>query len=163
MSLIDVLVVQLDDLRIGLPADVVREILAATTIAPLPAAPAIVEGVLNVRGLLVPVLDLRTRFGLRAVGVHPDQHFVIANAGARRVALRVDRALNVTSVAPEAFEAADRVVPGVPHVSALARLPDGVLVIHDLERFLSLDEGRDMDEALSAAGEQAAAATEDAG
>ena len=161
MSLIDVLVVQLDALRIGLPADVVQEILAATTIAPLPAAPAIVEGVLNVRGVLVPVLDLRTRFGMRSVDLDPDQHFVIADAGARRVALRVDRALHVMSVAPDAFEAADQVVPGVPHVSALARLPDGVLVIHDLERFLSLDEARVMDEALSAAGQHAAAATGD--
>jgi purine-binding chemotaxis protein CheW len=161
MSLMQVLLIQLDALRIGLRTEGVRQIVAAVSITPLPAAPSIVEGVVNVRGVLVPVLDVRARFGLPPVGLDPDQHFVIADAGARRVALRVDRALNVMSVEPETFEAADSIVPGAAYVSALARLPDGVLVIHDLERFLSLDEARAVDEALSGAMDRAGSTSED--
>lgn len=161
MSLIDVLVVQLDALRIGLPARGVRQIITAATIAPLPSAPPVVEGVLNVRGTLIPVLDLRERFGLGARDVHPDQHIVIADAGARRVALRVDRALAVISISPDSLEPVDRVTAGVKHVSAVARLPDGVLVIHDLERFLSPDEARAVTEALAVADARDVSGTED--
>lgn len=153
MTLLDVLIVQLDDLRIGLSADVVHQIIAAAAIAPLPSGPSVVEGVLNVHGALVPVLDMRARFGLRAIPLDPDQHFVIADAGARRVALRVDRALHMASLGVETFEPADRVAPGVAHVSALVKAPDGVVLIHDLEQFLSLDEVRTLDDALEASRE----------
>lgn len=151
MVLIDLLIAQLGDRRIALPADIVRHIDRAASITPLPAAPPIVEGVLNMRGSLMPVLDLRRRFSMAAVPLDPDQHFIIAEAGSRTVALRVDRVLDVVQIASDSFEPAEHVIPGVRHAVALARLPDGVLVIHDLEYFLSLDEAQALDEALAGA------------
>ncbi|MBI4538709.1 MAG: chemotaxis protein CheW [Gemmatimonadetes bacterium] len=134
--------------RFALGVSAVREVVRAVAVAALPKAPAIVEGVVNVRGALVPVLDIRTRFSLPSRAVWPDQHFIVASAGARVVALRVDRALDVVSVPAEALESASRVVPGIEYVVGLARLPDGVLVIHDLESFLALEEARQLDSAL---------------
>jgi purine-binding chemotaxis protein CheW len=64
-------------------------------VAPLPRAPPIVEGVINVRGTLVPVLDIRLRFGMSPHPPTLDQHLIIATSGAHVVALRVDRALEL--------------------------------------------------------------------
>lgn len=134
--------------RFALSAADVREIVRAVAIAPLPKAPAIVEGVINVRGKIVPVLDIRGRFGLAPKPVHPDEHFIIAGAAGRVVALRVDRAAELVSVSAEAIEPASSSTPGVEYVMGVARLPDGLLVIHDLAAFLSLDEGRALDSAM---------------
>jgi purine-binding chemotaxis protein CheW len=118
-------------------------------VAPLPRAPPIVEGVINVRGALVPVLDIRQRFGLAPQPLALDQHLIIAQSGSRVVALRVDRALDLVDVEENAIESAATLTPGAKYVTGIARLPDGVLVIHDLERFLSLDEARGVDDAVA--------------
>jgi purine-binding chemotaxis protein CheW len=93
-----------------------------------------------VRGSLVPVLDIRQRFGLTAAPLAPSDHLILAQAGSRTVAIRVDQATGLVDVPEADITAAPATVPGVELVAGLARLSDGVLVIHDLEQFLSLDQ-----------------------
>lgn len=131
--------------RYALPVSVVREVIRAVAIAPLPKAPPIVEGIINLRGTLLPVLDVRQRFGIPPSPVALDQHFIVAAAGSRIVALRVDRALDLLVVDETAVEPVAGIVPGVDHVAGIARLADGLLIIHDLEHFLSLDEAQELD------------------
>lgn len=146
----ELLVFALSEHHFGLPAEVVVEIVRVVACAPLPGSPEIVEGVIDVRGTLVPVLDVRGRFGLPAAVVDLEQHLILARAGLRVVALRVDRALDLVSVPDGAVVPVERLAPATPLVAGVARLPDGVLVIHDLDRFLSLDEGERLDAALLA-------------
>lgn len=148
--MVRLLIFLLESARFGLKAVAVREVVRAVAIAPLPKAPAIVEGVINVRGRIVPVLDIRDRFNLAPKPLHPDQHFIIAQAGARLVALRVDRAAELLSVNAGAIEPPEQSTPGVEYVAGIVRLPDGLIVIHDLEAFLSLDEGSALDAATAA-------------
>ena len=146
----DLLAFALGAHRFALPAEAVVEVVRLVASAPLPGAPAMVEGVVNVRGTLVPALDLRARFGFAPAEADPDDHLIFARAGPRLVALHVDRALDLISVPDEAVEPVESVAPGTRLVAGVARLPDGVLVIQDLERFLSLDEGARVDAALAA-------------
>lgn len=139
---------EIADRRFGLAARLVQEVTRAVWVAPLPKAPPIIEGVINVRGTLVPVLDIRQRFGVPPRALTPEQHLIIARAGPRIVALRVDRALDILVVAEEAIETAAQVAPGVEHVRGIAKLADGLVIIHDLETFLSLDESRQVDVAI---------------
>ena len=134
--------------RFALPAERVREVARAVAIAALPKAPPVVEGVINFRGTLVPVLDIRQRFGLRPVPLAPEQHLIIAHAGNRLVALRVDRALDLVVVDEDSIESPVRVAPGTEYVAGIAKLADGLLVIHDLERFLSFEEAGQVDAAI---------------
>lgn len=133
--------------RLALRAAEVREVVRAVAVAPLPRAPDVVDGLINLRGEPVPVLDVRRRFGLAASEVLPGQHFVVARAGARTVALRVDRALELLEVPEEAIRSAEPAVSGAEGVEGIAVLPDGLLVIHDLTRFLSPDDAAALDEA----------------
>ena len=121
---LEMLAFRLADRRFALRVSDVREIVRAVAIAPLPKAPAIVEGVVNYRGTIVPVLDVRARFGLAAEPLHPNQHFILAHAGPRLVALRVDQADALVEVERHLVEPA-AVAPGAEYVAGIARLPDG--------------------------------------
>jgi len=141
----------LGELCVGLPLACISEVARAVAITALPQAPAIVEGVVNVRGELAPVLDVRGRFRQPAVPLHPDQHFIVARAGARLVVLRVDRVTDVLEVESKTIESVAHAVPGVEYVRGVAKRADGLLVIHDLETFLALDEAAQVDRAIARA------------
>jgi purine-binding chemotaxis protein CheW len=97
----------------------------------------------------VPVLDLRARFGLPARAVDPSEHFVIAEAGDRTVALRTDAVVGLSTVDDTALADPRGAVPSAEHVPAAARLPDGLVLIHDLRTFLSAAEAASLDRALA--------------
>lgn len=142
-----ILVFCLDDVRFGLWADDVAEIIRAVWVTLLPGAPDVIEGVIDVRGELVPVLDVRRRFGLDARPLSPDDHMVLVRVGTRRRAVRADRVLELANVAPaEVAQAGDL---EVPHVAGVARLADGLVLLHDLATFLSAAEARALDQALA--------------
>ena len=78
---LEIVVFEVGGQQYGLPASDVRELQRAATLTPLPRAPAIVEGVVNLRGAVVPVLDIRSRFRLPPKPMEPTDHFVVARAG----------------------------------------------------------------------------------
>lgn len=144
----EILVFELDTQRYALCSSEVRELLRAVTVVPLPRAPAIVEGIINVRGDVVPVLDVRTRFGIRAKPAEHTDHLIVARAGSRLVALRTDRALGLTRVDAGAVASGQSIASGLEYLAGVACLPDGLVLIHDLSTFLSQAEAAALDEAL---------------
>jgi purine-binding chemotaxis protein CheW len=138
------LVFEVGGSRYGLPSSDVAELLRSVTIAALPKAPPVVEGVLDVRGRLVPVLDIRRRFDLPAKPADPADHLVLAWAGDRLVALRVDRAIELARIDRTRITAMDTVVQGTGYIAGIARLPDGLVLIHDLGGFLSQAEAEQL-------------------
>ena len=145
------LTVRIADGRFAFRAADVREIVRAVAIAALPAAGAIVEGAINVRGQVVPVLDLRARFGLAAEPLAIDQQLVIVTTGPRDVAFRVDEAEDLIDVPDDAIVSAGEVTPVARHVAGVAALADGAVVIADLANFLTRWESETLDAALAAA------------
>jgi purine-binding chemotaxis protein CheW len=126
------------------------ELVRATAITPLPGAPGVIEGVVDVRGCVLPVLDIRARFGLPAKALEPSDHFIVASTGARGVILRVDRATRLAYVEAASIQDPETLGAGSGYVAGVARLEDGLVLIHDLTTFLSAAEGGSLDEALSA-------------
>lgn len=145
-----VLVFEVAGQRYGLPAADVRELLRAVTVVPLPKAPAIIAGVINLRGRIVPVLDIRRRFRLPAREAQHTDHLIIARAGERLVALRVDRATALVEFSETEIEEAIGVVPGAEYVAWMAKLSDDLVLIHDLRTFLSREESTELQDALVA-------------
>lgn len=133
------LVVHLDDARFGLPLDRVVEVLPSVATVPLPGAPAVVEGLLNLRGTLVPVVDLRARTGLRSRPAAPEDHLVACEVRGRVVAVRVDRAEEVLSVDSADLQAIEEVA-SASHLAGVTRTVDGLLLVYDVASFLSLEE-----------------------
>ena len=134
----------------GLPTADVRELVRAVTITPLPNAPAVIEGVVNVRGRVVPVLDVRARFRMPAKALDPSDHFIVASAGARGVILRVDRATHLALVDEASVQPPETLGPSATYVAGVAKLEGGLVLIHDLTTFLSAAETASLDAAMSA-------------
>lgn len=129
-------------------ADVV-EILRAVAVVTLPKAPPVVLGVIDVRGALVPVLDLGVRFGLGPRPLSPDEHFVVLRMPGRVVALRVDRVQGLHLLRAEQVHPISKVVPSAAYVQGLVTLPDGILLIADTPAFLSEAESLTISELLA--------------
>ncbi|WP_309892346.1 chemotaxis protein CheW [Archangium sp.] len=148
----EVLLFTLEAQRYALPLEDVRELVRAVRLTPLPRAPAVVEGLLDLRGELLPVLDMRRRFRLPARRLSPSDHLIVAQAGARRFALRVDRAEGLLALEPGQLDPSPRELPGVGYVAGALKLPDGLVLLHDLRTFLSQAEALELEEALAKEG-----------
>ena len=109
-----VLIFEIGGQRYGLPAADVRELVRAVAILPLPLESAFIEGVFDLRGTIVPVVDLRARLRLPFKAVEPSDHLIIieAGAGGRPLALRVDRALDLVVRDPATSEQVQELMPG---------------------------------------------------
>ncbi len=138
----------LDNQLFGLSAATVAEIVRAVAITPLPRSPGVVEGIIDVRGTIVPVFDLRQRFGYPERPLSPDDQFVIVTTSARQAALHVDRVIDLVEMDDASVADPSAVVTGVPHVAGIAQLPDGMVLIHDAETFLSAAEADTLELAL---------------
>ncbi|HEX2166149.1 MAG TPA: chemotaxis protein CheW [Longimicrobiales bacterium] len=151
---LELLVFELAGVRYALQLSAVREVVRAVLIAPLPDAPPVIEGIVDIRGELVPVYDLRLRFGLPPRALHPDERLVVAWTGSRLVSFRCERTEWVEHVALTRVEEGD-VLPGSGrHIAGVARLDDGLVLIQQLEAFLDAAEAESLDEALSARAER---------
>jgi purine-binding chemotaxis protein CheW len=144
----EVLLFTLEGQRYALPLEDVRELVRAVRLTPLPRAPPVVEGLLDLRGELLPVLDMRRRFRLPARRLSPSDHLIVAQAGRRNLALRVDRAEGLLALEPGQLDASPRELPGVGYVAGALKLPDGLVLLHDLRTFLSEAEALELEEAL---------------
>ena len=139
---------RLDEQRYALPLSAVERVVHAVEVTPLPGAPDIVLGAIDVGGCILPVLNLRRRFLLPERDIGLADQFLIAQAGRRVVALVIDEAQGVIAHEQAAVIGSDRIVPGLEQFQGVVRLDDGLVLIHDLEKFLSLDEARALDAAI---------------
>ena len=138
----------LDEQRYALFLPAVDTVVRAVEIAPLPKAPEIVLGVVNLRGDVIPVFDVRKRFQLRDREMQLSDQLVVAKASRRKVALLVDSVTGVVGCAEEEVVAATKVHPAIEFVEGIAKLDGRLILIHDLAKFLSLEEDALLDAAL---------------
>jgi purine-binding chemotaxis protein CheW len=130
----DLVVFALGERTIGIPSAIVRELLRAVAITELPGAPAGVTGVIDLRGELVPVVDLSERLGLPARAVRAADQLVICQGATGALAVRADRVLELRVLELEPLPAG---AEADPIVGGLARTADGVIVIAELAAFLA--------------------------
>lgn len=148
-SLLHQLVVfTLDERNYALHLSAVERVIRAVDVTPLPKAPAVVFGVMNVQGQLVPVVDIRKRFRLPERDMRLSDRLIIAHTSKRAVALIVDSVSGMLEISEERIVAAKRILPTIEYVEGVVKLDDGLILIHDLDQFLSLDEEQALDEAI---------------
>ena len=130
----EIVVFAIGERMVGFPASTVRELIRAVAVTGLPGAPRGVDGVIDVRGTLIPIVDLSERLGLSPRPLRASDQFLICNATAGTLAVRADRVLELRATA------AEPVPPGAEAdaiVRSLMRTSDGVIVICELSAFLA--------------------------
>ena len=138
----------LDDQKYALFLSAVIRIIRVVEITGLPKAPEIVLGVINMHGLIIPVFDIRKRFRRPQREMQLDDQLIIASTSKRTVALLVDSVSDVIEVSEEKVIAGKSILPGLDYIEGVVKTEDGMILIHDLEQFLSLQEEKALHEAL---------------
>lgn len=150
---LQVLLARIAGTQTGFSASAVHEIVRAVAIAPLPGAPGIIEGVINLHGRVVPVVDVRKRLSLPAEPLAPEQFIVVLQLSDRLIAVRVDDVEDVIDVPVGSLEPSSSLSPVLAGLDGIAALSDGALVIHDADAFLSQAEREVLDHASAVGSE----------
>jgi purine-binding chemotaxis protein CheW len=139
----------LDEQRYALRLSAVEQIVRRVEITPLPQAPEIILGVVNIQGRIVPVFDIRKRFRLPERDIRLGDCLIVARTARRTVTFIADAAIGVVSGADEEVVAAERIFPSLEYVKGVVKLDDGLVFIHDLDTFLSVEEEQIMEHAMA--------------
>ncbi len=120
----------------------IREIIKPQKLTPVPKAPAFVEGVINLRGAVIPIVDLRRRFGLVVVSEEKKARIIICSVSGKIVGLLVDEVTEVRNFTRDEVQPAPRFMQGrdTDYILGVSRVRGSLVVILDLEKILSGDE-----------------------
>ncbi len=135
----------------ALRLDAVERVIRAVALDPLPGAPAVVRGIFSLGGRIVPVADPRRRLNLPDLEIALEDRIVVARTPSRLLGLLVHGETEVIECGNQALVPAEAVISGIERVEGIVRLDDGLVIIHDLAKFLSLGEDRALGAALDEA------------
>ena len=135
------------DEEFGVDILAVREINRMMEITRVPHAPVFVEGVINLRGQVIPVVDLRTRFQLDAVEHDKNTRIVVVELSEKVVGFLVDSVSEVLRVPRDLIEPPPPIVGSVDseYIQAVVKLDDRLLILLDLQKLFSGGEARELE------------------
>ncbi len=123
----------------GVDIGAVREIIRLQYITKVPRTPEFVEGVINLRGKVIPVVDLRKRFGLPAEEESKENRIVVVDIGAQDIGVIVDAVTEVLRIATESVEPPASVIitADSEYLLGIAKLDSRLIILLDLEQVLT--------------------------
>ena len=127
----------------------VQEINRMVAITHVPRAPQFMEGVINLRGQLIPIIDLRTRFGMPRTEHTKNTRIVVTEIGTKRVGMVVDSVSEVLRLDLAQIEEAPEMITGVDteYIKGVGKIEDRLIILLDLARIISGAEKRELDAA----------------
>ncbi len=127
------LVFGIQGLRLALPLSLVRRVVRAVWVTPLPDAPPGIRGVINVAGQVLPVVDLCPRLQRPVAEIQPSDYLILVDHPAGRMALLVNEVLWIISRKQEEITPAQQIFPGLSHIQGVIKMAQDIILIHDLE------------------------------
>jgi len=120
----------------------IKQIIRPLKITPLPRAPAFLEGVIQLRGVVIPVIDMRKRFDLGPAPPKLERKVIIAGVERYIVGLIVDEVTEVITLPKAEIQPPPRVVKGIhsDYLLGVCRYQDEILLILNLDEILSSEE-----------------------
>lgn len=120
----------------------VREVINFHELTPLPKAPSFVKGIINLRGEVIPVIDLRDKLGLAREAYSVLTNLIIVEIGRKAVGVVVDEVRHVIRLDPAEVAPSPPFIGGLSgkYVSGVAKLGERLVVVLDMERILSASE-----------------------
>ena len=137
----------------GLPISIVREIVRVPQITSVPNAPDYIEGVINLRGRIIPIVDLRKRFGEKSFEPDKKNRIVVVELETRAIGLIVNSASEVLRIPPSDIEEPHNVFKEgeLNYITGVGKLKGRLVILLDLNRILQRGELRHLDEVADSA------------
>jgi purine-binding chemotaxis protein CheW len=138
----------------GVPIGSVREIVRVPEITTVPNAPEMIEGVINLRGKIIPVMDLRKRFGSLTIQSDKKNRILVVELESRLLGLIVSSASEVLKIPPSEIEAPGAVFAEgeSSYVTGVGKLKGRLVILLDIGRLLRQPEFRKFEEAAAPVG-----------
>jgi purine-binding chemotaxis protein CheW len=137
----------------GVSIDAVQEIVRVPAITAIPDAPSYFEGVINLRGRIVPVVDLRGRLRLPREEPTKSSRMLITENGGRVIGLLVDAVSEVRKLAHDSVESPPEMISavGIEYITGVAKIADRLIIFLDIKKVLNPE---DMKQVSAAAGNE---------
>ena len=138
----------------GVRIAAVREIVRVPEITTVPSAPDTVEGVINLRGKIIPVMDLRKRFGHADIQPDKKNRILVVELQNKLVGLIVNAASEVLKIPPSEIEAPGTVFAEgeSSYVTGVGKLKGRLIILLDVNKLLRQQEGKKLEEAADLVG-----------
>ncbi|MGD8778861.1 MAG: chemotaxis protein CheW [Ignavibacteria bacterium] len=139
---------KIGDEEFGVDILKVQEIIRMIQITKVPNAPVFVEGVVNLRGRIIPVIDLRRRIGMEKRDYDKETRIVVVEISDNTVGFIVDEVSEVLRIPRSITEPPPEMVSGLDsdYITAVGKLEDRLLILLDLERILSSEEQQQLNQ-----------------
>lgn len=146
-ELVQVVSFQLGTEEYGVDISQVQEIIRMVEITHVPRAPHFMEGVINLRGQLIPIIDLRTRFGMERAAPTKSTRIVVTEIGTKRVGIVVDSVSEVLNIPLDNIEEAPEMIAGVgtEYIQGVGKVNDRLIIMLDLTMVISNDEKQQLE------------------
>ena len=126
----------------GIGIEVVHEIIKVPDITAMPDAPDFFEGVINLRGKIIPVIDLRKRLRLKGSEKNRSSRILITENQGRLVGILVDSVTEVLKLNPDAIEEPPQMISaiGIEYITGVAKITGRLVTLMDLAKVLSVED-----------------------
>jgi purine-binding chemotaxis protein CheW len=143
-----IVVFTLDKLFYAFSLQSVIRVIHSVEVKYLPDAPEVIKGIVIIKGQIIPVADIRKRLGLPARVMDINDQIIIADTGKRKIAFPVDNVTGIRYLTPQQRLAkCDNAAFG-KKLSGVVEINNDLILICDLERFLNLDDEKELEQSL---------------
>jgi len=131
----------------GVDISQVQEIIRMVEITHVPRAPRFMEGVINLRGQLIPIIDLRTRFAMPRADHTKSTRIVVTEIGSKKVGIIVDSVSEVINIPLEQVEDAPDMIAGVgtEYIQGVGKVHERLIILLDLTMVMTGEEKAQLD------------------
>jgi purine-binding chemotaxis protein CheW len=141
-QLLQIVSFELNGQPFGAPLSGIQEIIRHPGVVKVPRTPDFIEGIINLRGHVIPVIDIKRRFGMPSGESTQSSRIIVAELAGAKAGLEVDSVSRVLSVSDAVFEKAPAIVSGISErfISGVVKSRDGMLIVLELDHILSAEE-----------------------
>ena len=131
----------------GVDIQTVKEVIRKKEITRLPKTPAFVKGVINLRGDVIPIIDLREKFGLEHKDYTDMTRVIVTEVDARSVGMVVDSVSHVIRIGEEDIEPPPPVVGGISneYLKGVGKIGEKLIILVNVEKILTTEEKIELD------------------
>lgn len=139
---VQLVVFRLGNEEYGVPITQVKEINRLTTATKVPKSPAFVEGIINLRGQIIPIIDMKKRFDLPLSEYTGEARVIVIQVGQQTFGVEVDAVSEVLRINTDNIEGAPSIVSGIDarYITGVAKVGERLLILLDLDKLLSEEE-----------------------
>ena len=140
----------LDEEEYGIEITTIREIILMGEITRVPQTPHYVKGLINLRSTVIPVIDLRARFGLPEEELTDESRIMVMHVGTKTIGIVVDAVSEVLRVTQDQMAPPPPTVAGLgqEYLTGLVKLEDRLLILLDIDKLLSQEDMEVTDAAM---------------